>query len=220
MHISFLHTGQVHVATFDALLEELGYNGNVSHRVEEGLLTDARASGLDAVADEAHAILQELSNSDAVLCTCSTIGPLADKFAKDHPNTLRIDRPAMALACQYGPKPLVAICLESTREPTLALIKRIGEELGLSISPKVVMCASAWPHFEDGNMEAFADQIASEVSKAVASDGDIDCVLLAQASMHVAHKKLNRLKVPVLTTPLPATQRLIETAREFTTRSG
>ncbi|MDG1211200.1 MAG: hypothetical protein P8Q48_12965 [Paracoccaceae bacterium] len=54
MRLSFLHTGDIHVATFEALAADLGYDGVVSHRVEQHLLDRARSDGLDTVRDETH----------------------------------------------------------------------------------------------------------------------------------------------------------------------
>ena len=44
--ISFLHTGQVHVATFDRLLDELAPGLPRRHRVEQGWLDEAREKGM------------------------------------------------------------------------------------------------------------------------------------------------------------------------------
>jgi len=214
MQIALLHTGQIHVASFEALLKAQGFEGEITHRVEEGLLNDARANGVQSVAAETHAVLEELTGADAVLCTCSTIGPLVDDVSARHANVLRIDRPAMAQAIGYGSTPLVAICLESTRQPTLDLLGDVAHDLGAAITPKTVMCADAWPYFESGDMEAFADVIAANISAAVEADGAVDCVLLAQASMQVAKPKLSHLSIPVLTTPDPAVALAIETARQ------
>jgi len=213
MRIALLHTGQIHVASFEALFKAQGFEGDVTHRVEEGLLNAARANGVQSVAAEAHGILESLTDADAVLCTCSTIGPLVDDVIARHGHVLRIDRPAMAQAIGHGATPMVAICLESTRQPTLDLLGDVARDLGEAITPKTLMCADAWPHFESGDLDEFAEVIAANISDAVAADDTINCVLLAQASMQVAKPKLSHLSIPVLTTPDPAVALAIETAR-------
>lgn len=210
MRLSFLHTGDTHVATFEALAAELGFEGVVAHRVEQHLLDRARVDGLDSVRAETLAVLDELSAADAVLCTCSTIGPLADEMAARVSNIIRIDRPALTAACQHGGRPAIAICLDSTRGPTLALLAECAAAEGIDIEPSVIMCADAWPFFETGDMDAFAASIAATVRQEV---GDADCVVLAQASMRVAEAHLVDLDVPVITTPRLAVEQAIAMAR-------
>lgn len=210
MRLSFLHTGDVHVATFEALAAELGFDGVVAHRVEQRLLDQARADGLDSVRDETVAVLEELSEADAVLCTCSTLGPLADEAAARAGNIIRIDRPALTAACQHGGRPAIAICLDSTEGPTMALLAECAVAEGVDIAPTVIMCADAWPHFEAGDMDAFASSIAATVRREA---GDADCIVLAQASMRVAEAQLADLGVPVITTPKLAVTQAIRVAR-------
>ena len=210
MRLSFLHTGEIHVATFEALAAELGFDGVVAHRVAQHLLDRAREHGLDAVRDETLAALEELSAADAVLCTCSTLGPLADEMAPQAQNVIRIDRPALMAACRHGGRPAIAICLESTRAPTLALLSECADAAGVAVAPRVIMCDGAWPHFEAGDMDAFASAIAATVRAEI---GDADCVVLAQASMRVAEAALTDLAAPVITTPRLAVAEAIAMAR-------
>lgn len=210
MRLSFLHTGDIHVAAFEALAADLGFDGVVSHRVEQHLLDRARSDGLDTVRDETHEVLRELSTADAVLCTCSTLGPLTDEMAAQAANIIRIDRPALDAACQHGGRPAIVICLESTRVPTLALLTECAEQAGVTVTPQVIMCADAWPFFEAGDLDTFAARIADTVRAEVA---DADCAVLAQASMRVAEAHLSDLDVTVITTPKLAVEQAIAVAR-------
>ena len=210
MKLSFLHTGDIHVATFEALAAELGFDGVVSHRVEQHLLDRARVDGLETVRDETLSVLEELSEADAVLCTCSTLGPLTDEAAARASNVIRIDRPALTEACRHGGRPAVAICLDSTRAPTLALLAECAAAEGVAVAPRIIMCADAWPHFEAGDLDAFAERIAETVRAEV---GDADCVVLAQASMRAAEAALGDLDVPVIATPRLAVEKAIAAAR-------
>ena len=148
--------------------------------------------------------LGALGQADAVLCTCSTLGPLVD--AIQNRKYIRIDRPTMEAAVMHGPKPLLALCLESTRAASLDLLHDVGEA---DLTPTVHMCEDTWPYFTDGDMDAFADVIAGSVAQAL--DGH-DCVILGQASMAVAARPLARLGIPVLATPDRAVARTIAVA--------
>lgn len=212
MKLAFLHTAQVHAETFDGLLAELGYAGEIFHHVAPEFLDRARTDGLDAVRVETIAALRELSGADAVVCTCSTIGPCVDGLGAGFEHVLRIDQPAMEQACRLGPNPIVAICLESTRAPTLALLDDVARGLGLDIAPTVLFCEDAWPYFERGEFDRFARSIAAAVEQAVKAAPEAQSVLLAQASMRVAEDSLVGLSIPVLSTPMLAAKAAIDTA--------
>ncbi len=202
MHIACLHTAKVHVETFDLLFQAQAPTAKITHVVRPDLLDAARRDGLDAIAADTSAALADLRPADVTLCTCSTLGPLVPAGA------LRIDRPAMEAAIRLGPDIAVALCLASTEEPTLSLLHDIAQELGRTITPRIVRCHDAWPHFEAGDMAAFAQSIAHSVQQAKGCDS----VLLAQASMRVAAPLLTDLGLPVLTTPELAVQRAIDMA--------
>lgn len=178
------------------------------------LLDVARSHGIDAVRTEVHAILTELAGAhDAVLCTCSTLGPLADEAAQTAATILRIDRPLMVQACADGENILVALCLDSTRAATLALLQTCAAELGQDIKPTVVICDTAWAFFEAGDMDGYAASIAASVGAAVASQDRVNSIVLAQASMRVAETKLGHLGIPVRSSPALAVAKCLDTAR-------
>ena len=209
--IACLHTADIHVAAFDALLDEAGHRGGRAHCVMPDLLAAARRDGLEAVRAQTLAVLARLTEeAEAVLCTCSTLGPIADAAG---PRVLRIDRPAMAAACGCGPAPMVALCLESTRAATLDLLHDCARAAGLSVSPRVVLCAEAWPFFERGDMPGFAAAIEAAVRAEIARAGTPDCVLLAQASMQAAQSRLADIGAPVITTPRLAAAQALRVAR-------
>lgn len=190
--ISCLHTAQVHVGTFDALID------GAQHVVREDLLARARTQGLDVVRDEVATILTTLAKDGPVLCTCSTLGPLVDELGNDQ--VLRIDRPAMEQAVEKGGEVVVAICLESTRNATLALFDQVSAGRATA---KLVLCETAWPHFENGDMAAFSDEIQRSVR------GQGNRILLAQASMAVAAGPLMAEGIEVFTTPQAAAKAVI-----------
>lgn len=182
--ITCLHTAQVHVQTFGALLPE------AKHVVRADLLDRARVDGVERIAAEVTDLLTELSSDGPVLCSCSTLGPVVD--AANNPALVRIDRPAMEAAIAAGPQVVVAICLESTREATLALFDEVSRGRATAT---LVMCEDAWPYFEAGDMDGFVDAILEAVK------GRGGLVLLAQASMAVAAEALEATGVRVFTTP-------------------
>ncbi len=185
--ITCLHTADVHVATFGALLPD------AEHVVRSDFLDRARAEGVDAVAQDVGAIVRALSAKGPVLCTCSTLGPIIDALLLE--NVVRIDRPALASAVKNGGEVVIAICLDSTRAATLALFDEVAQGRA---SAKLIFCTQAWPFFEAGDMDGFANSIAAQLAD---EDGPI---VLAQASMAVAAPLIEARGVEVITTPMAA----------------
>lgn len=205
MRIACLHTASVHQQTFTTLFAKRVPHAQLIHVVRDDLLAAAQVHGLDAISDAFLDALGGLTTADAVLCTCSTLGPLVDLAGQE--KYVRIDRPMMVEAARYGPKPLLAICLESTRATSLDLLQEAG---GAAMTPTDHLCEGAWAFFEKGDLDGFADAIATSV--AAVAEGH-DCIVLGQASMQVAAPLLTRLGLPVLTSPEMAVARTIQVAQ-------
>lgn len=213
MRIAFLHTADVHVAIFDHIFDGLDSSVLLNHHVDASLLERARRDGVEAVRADVETLLKDLSTADAVLCTCSTLGPLADDVAKSSKTIIRIDRPLMEQACADGDKILVALCLDSTRDATLNLLTDCGKDAGQNITPIVVICHDAWAFFEAGDMEAYATSIADSIKLKIEEEPDVKSIVLAQASMSVAEAKLTDLGIPVRSSPVIAAKRCLEVAK-------
>lgn len=209
MKVAFLHTAQVHVETFDTLMQELAPGAECQHHVAAELLERAQRNGLSVVTEATAQILSDLSDADAVVCTCSTLGPIADQAAQTNPNIIRIDRPLMEVACGKGTNIIVAICLNSTKAATLELLADCASKTGQSIVPRLVFCETAWSHFEAGNMDQFAETIAGDILFEIELSGRPDCIVLAQASMRVAAPRLADLNLPILSSPRLVVERAL-----------
>jgi hypothetical protein len=208
--ISFLHTSPVHVATFDALLDELSPGMSRRHRVEEGWLEAARDHGMSTdLSETITTAMRELADGGVGVCTCSTIGAVAEAAGTDNAPTIRIDRALMQAALSYGARPLIAMCLESTKAPTLDLLNDVARVQGCDASPIVVMCQPAWQHFEAGDMDAYARSIADTIKAEMPNDNP-DCIVLAQGSMAVVEPLLADTGLPVLSSQRLGVLRALE----------
>ncbi len=206
MKITCMHTAQSHVEGMTALFANQGWDGALEHVVRPDLLARAQSDGIDAVAQDVGAVLADCADANAVLCTCSTLGALVE--ASGTGKAVRIDRPAMEQAASYR-NVMLAICLESTRAPTVALF----EDCAKGREPVVVLCDGAWAHFEAGDMSGFNRAVAQSVGAAMISAPETACIVLAQASMQGAAPYLMDMGIPVLTTPMLAVRRAIQVAR-------
>jgi len=205
--ISFLHTSPVHIATFDTLLDELAPDMARQHRVEEGWLAQAQKGMTPALSVAIVDAMLDLASKGVGVCTCSTIGGVAESANTDAAPAIRIDRTLMEAALAHGPRPLIAMCLESTRAPTLDLLGNVATRTGLDMKPEVTMCTGAWSHFEAGDRQAYAQYIANTIKAEMVNP---DCIVLAQGSMAVAEPLLKDLGLPVLSSPRLGVIRALE----------
>ncbi|MFI8193498.1 aspartate/glutamate racemase family protein [Streptomyces sp. NPDC085946] len=199
--LALVHTSPAHVPVFDALRDAHHPGLELRHFVDEELLSRARADGPDAVADDVRAVLRRAvsGGARAVLCTCSTLGGVAEAAAAGAGvPVLRVDRPAAAAAVAAGPRVVVLATVRSTLAPTVALVEEEARRAGRPVEVRTRLVAGAWDRFEAGDTEGCARLVAA-TADAVAG---ADAIVLAQASMAPA-ERLTRTVVPVLSSPRP-----------------
>ncbi|WP_327371575.1 aspartate/glutamate racemase family protein [Streptomyces sp. NBC_01217] len=198
MTLALLHTSPAHVPVFDALRDTDHPGLALRHLVHEDLLTRARESGPEAVADDVRALLAGAvaEGASAILCTCSTIGAVAESAAETiGVPVLRVDRP-MASAAAERERVVVLAALASTLAPTLALL---AEEAGdRSVEVRTVVVDGAWARFEAGDRDGCLDLVAA----AADAVRDADVIVLAQTSMAGAVTR-TATRIPVLSSPRP-----------------
>lgn len=183
------------------------------HRVDESLLADARAIGLDDdLRGRLRTHLQALGHADVVLCTCSTIGGEAERIASDLGVLfVRIDRPMAELAVAGGGRVRIAAALESTIAPTRALLLEAAASAGVEVDTLEIDCRAAWPSFEHGALTEYLAAVVNAI-RAAASREAFRAVVLAQASMADAATLLAGEPYTVFSSPQPAVDRAIQLA--------
>ncbi|MFC9291121.1 aspartate/glutamate racemase family protein [Streptomyces sp. NPDC057052] len=207
--LALLHTSPVHVPVFDALRDRAHPGLELRHFVDEDLLVRARDRGPDAVAADVRAVLARAvaDGARAVLCTCSTLGAVAESAAPGVP-VLRVDRPMAAAAVAAGPRVVVLAALESTLGPTAALVTEESARAGRPVAVRTLLVDGAWERFEAGDTEAYVRLVAATADAVT----DADAVVLAQASMAPA-QHLTTAPVPVFSSPGPGLAAGAEAAR-------
>ncbi|MFD8423938.1 aspartate/glutamate racemase family protein [Streptomyces sp. NPDC059466] len=212
--LALLHTSPVHVPVFDALRDEAHPGLELRHMVDEQLLARARTEGPAAVDGEVRAALGRAvaDGADAVLCTCSTIGGIAERAEAGVP-VLRVDRPMAAAAVAIGPRVVVVAALDSTLAPTVALVEDEARAAGRPVTVRTLPAVGAWARFEAGDLDGFAAAVAATADSVTGAD----VIVLAQASMAPA-QRLATTAVPVLSSPRPGLAAGAEAARLARTR--
>ncbi|MBD0418942.1 arylsulfatase [Streptomyces sp. TRM S81-3] len=211
--LALLHTSPVHVPVFDALRDEDHPGLELRHLVHAELLDRARREGTEAVTGSVRAVLRGAvaDGARAVLCTCSTIGGVAEAAAGVGGvgvPVLRVDRPMAAAAVAAGPRVVVLAALESTLTPTVALIDEEARRAGRPVEVRTRLVDGAWRRFEAGDLEGYLRLVAAAADSVAAAD----TIVLAQASMAPAGQ-LTRATVPVLASPASGLAAGAEAAR-------
>lgn len=210
--LAFLHTANVHVETFSKITEEVNPGMRVRHVVAEELLEEARKHGItEKLAQRVQAAVADAASSGArvVVCTCSTIGGLAEAAVGEF-RAMRIDRAMADFAVRQGRRILVAAALESTLGPTLELLRDSARIAGAENQMTALLVEGAWAFFERGDSDGYADAVAQAI---LAGSQGFDVVVLAQASMAPAAARCRNIAIPVLSSPRMGVEAAIQLSR-------
>ncbi|MGE7416406.1 aspartate/glutamate racemase family protein [Methylobacterium tarhaniae] len=182
--IACLHAIDSNAAVFDEALRMTGLTGvSLRHTVRADLLASAERQGrlTPEIAAETVAVLRSLfAEADAVLLTCSTLGPAAETAARDAPvPVLRVDAALAAEAVREGGRVAVLCAVETTVEPTRRLFEAAAQATGAQVSVQVV--PQAWEAFKAGDLDRYRSLVARAAG--IAREEGAMQVALAQASM-------------------------------------
>lgn len=214
-----VHTVAPLVDTFTRLAKELLPGTQVYHILDELMLEQVRqqaAAGLDRPGSrKVHGVLDRLSEhieaaeeigAEAVLVTCSTVSPLVDQVRAGIP-VLKIDEAMIAQAVERGRRIMVLATNPTTLEPTRQALAARAEETGKTVDLRVTLVEGAFAAYLGRDMAAHDRLVAEAIRAAVP---DVDLIVLAQASMTrvLAVVPEQERRVPVLTSPHTALERL------------
>lgn len=199
--LALLHTSHAHVPVFDALRDRHRPGLTLRHTVEPGLLETALRHGPGAVADEIAAVVRRAAadGARALLCTCSTLGAVAETVAAPVP-VLRVDRPmAEAAVARAGDGRITVVAaLAATLRPTADLVAEAARGAGRGPRVDTLLVPGAWELFEAGDTTGYHRAVAAAAAQLTGTDA----VVLAQASMEPA-RALLPARPPVFASPGP-----------------
>lgn len=210
--LAFLHTLDANIAVFNKSVEECGYDVEVAHRVNKSVLKDTMKLGhVDAsIADRIRAEISELRDdgADVVVCTCSSIGAVAEEMNETETiEVQRIDRAMADRAVGIGDRIVLAASLSSTLGPTRELLESSAQRLGKSVSIKEVVISSAWDRYVAGDITGYIEEVAKAMT-AQFNEGDV--IVLAQASMADAALLVSDSPIQILSSPKLGVERAVE----------
>jgi aspartate/glutamate racemase len=201
--LTFIHTVSSLVSKFEGLVKEHLPDWKPFAMLDESLLRDTIARG--SLSDLTKRRLATYvwsavdAGADAIVVTCSTLGPAVDAIAPLCPVPLfRIDEGMAKAAIERGNRIGVLATLSTTLVPTVDLLKRQACEAGKDVTIEDVLVEGAFQLLAGGDVEAHDAQICQALEEL---SQKVDVVVLAQASMARAMRgRANSL--PVLTSPV------------------
>ena len=203
--LALIHTSPTLTPLFGALCAEFMPETTVFHMVDESLIKDTIREGRlqRLTMRRLLSMIESAQNAgaDAVLVTCSSIGPGVELGQKlfDIP-VIRVDEAMAAAAVRMGHRIGVMATLRTTLEPTIALLREKAEEAGIEIEIVESLCDGAFDAVLAGDSITH-DRILSHALKHEMKG--VDVVILAQASMARVVKTMpeGTLSMPVLSSP-------------------
>ncbi len=212
MTLAFIHTSPVLVPLFTELAKRELAELDRFHMVDESLLRNTIQAGrltrattrrLAAMVGSARE-----GGADAVLVTCSSIGPAATTAAGlfDFP-VMRVDEAMAEQAVGVGRRIGVAATLRTTLEPTVALLRDKAADAGRDVEIVEALAEGAFEAVMAGDAATHDRMLLDSLARLAAR---VDVVVLAQASMArvVSLLAADPARVPILSSPELAVKRV------------
>ena len=217
--LAMLHTSHVLIPAFTQLSKEHLPSVNVFHMTDESLIKNTIAAGrLTASTTRRMAAMvwsAREGGADAVMITCSSIGPGVKVLRQlfDFP-IFRIDEAMAEAATSQAHRIGVLATLQTTLDPSVEVLRETAASHSHDI--KVV------PHLCEGAFEAILAGRATTHNQIVAQGlndlaKQVELIVLAQASMAGVVEKLpaEMKTVPILSSPEPAIKQASEVLQKL-----
>lgn len=192
MNLVFLHTAQSNAELFSEAMHRENLP-EATHLVREDLLRQAGDVGLGNPVvwhSVEEAMRVELQGCDGLICTCSTLGPVADHLHQQGLATTRSDaflaKAFLSHAHQCDPQARCAVVIvaASTKVATQALFEAVQAHLGANgLQVDVMLIEGPWDLFLKGDHQAYLQTLADALETLVDGNQYYQHFALAQASM-------------------------------------
>jgi len=212
IRLAFVHTVTSLPPVFKELCSQLIPEADIFHIVDESLLQNTiRANHLTSLTARrllGHLVSAQEAGAQAVMVTCSSIGPAVEwsRCFVDIP-VYRVDEPMADLAVRTGRRIGVAATLQTTLNPTVELIRARAAAAGKDVQVAARLCEGAFEAVIAGDT-ARHDALVTAGLRELSSTSDV--VVLAQASMaRVADSLPAEVRqIPILSSPRLAVEHL------------
>jgi hypothetical protein len=203
--LALIHTVTGLVQVFDPLVRRFMPGWNFFNIVDESLLKDTIIRG-----ELTPLVRRRLTNlvwsavdagADAILVTCSSMGPAVDSAVPFCPVSLfRVDEAMADEAVAAGKRIAVVATLPTTLEPTRELIVRLAKLRGAEIEIDAFLVDGAFAALSSERRDLHDRLIVDAI---LAASEKADVIVLAQASMArtLSDMRLSKLDRRVLSSP-------------------
>lgn len=200
-HVCILQTSFAKREDTVELLKEKVPGVRVEFITDSTLLSDVRANGgpSQAVIDRMilYAKAAEISGADLIVNSCSTVGEVADLYAKEvSVPVMKVDLPMAQEAVRLGNKIALIATVETTLLPSQHLIEKTGAAEGKTMECTWYLQNAAWDALQSGHPEDH-NRILMESIRDLDGMG-YDAIVMAQVSMRALLPELHDVKTPLL----------------------
>jgi Asp/Glu/hydantoin racemase len=203
--LALIHTATINATTITQLCKEAMPDVEVFNIVDESLLKNTiEAQALTPTTYRRLATYlesAEAAGADAILVTCSSIGPAVDagRPLVNIP-VLRIDQAMADEAVRLGQRIGVIATLSTTLAPTAALVQASATAQGKTIEMITYLCNGAFDAVMSGDTATHDQLVTSGLHELM---DQVDVIVLAQATMArvVATLPAAEKRVPILSSP-------------------
>ncbi|MFO0942384.1 MAG: aspartate/glutamate racemase family protein [Pirellulales bacterium] len=154
----------------------------------------------------------ETAGVDAIIVTCSSLGPAVEESqsAVSIP-LIRVDSAMVNLAVKTGSRIGVLATVSTTLKPTVELIERRAKQSGKKVEVTSCLCHGALEKLLAGEVDEHDQMVIANLLGLIST---VDVVVLAQASMARVIQCLphSSCKIPILSSPRLAIESL---AKQF-----
>lgn len=183
--IAMIHTAPATITVLKPLVAEHMPAIEVMNVMDDSILPQLLSNGNDLSEIkqrfDQYVNIAVAQGASAVICACSSLGPLVETVHPKPPiPVFRIDEAMAEAAIKSGTKIGVVATMETTLTPTTALIERKAAHLGKNVILQPVHVAGAFDRLMAGDTAAH-DQLLLEGLQTL--EPQVDVVVLAQATM-------------------------------------
>ena len=200
-HVCILQTSFAKREDTIAFLKAKVPNVKVEFITDSTLLSDVRAAKgpTQAVIDRMtlYAKAAEISGADLIVNSCSTVGEVADIYAKEVGiPVMKVDLPMAQEAVRLGTKIALIATVETTLGPSQRLSEKIGAEQGKKMECTQYLQNAAWAALQDGHPEEHNRILMANIREL--DKMGYDAIVMAQVSMRALLPDLEDIKTPLL----------------------
>lgn len=161
-----------------------------------------------------YAMAAEAMGADLILNSCSTVGEVADIYAKVvSVPVVKIDDPMARQAASLGDNIALIATLPTTLGPSRRAIQRYGQECGRDIKFTEYLDQPAWEALAAGDSKRHNAILIESIRRLDAAG--FDAIVMAQVSMRALLPELEDVRTPVLCSFYTGLDLVIDTVKNM-----